>query len=407
MSKRLLILIGGHLSLGPRPQKEAAAAVKAGFEVFVRGNWWNAQLAEEDLAIAHSLGVNFEPMVDFRKSSFSTRATKIKHRLENKLASCFGRVSANSFGLGGPQMISEAIHLDPDLVMVHSEAGLWAGRQLMDAGYQVGVDFEDWFSHDLPEAARKSWRIGALRTLEAHFIDHASPKFATTECMAEALQTLGSNACAPVAIPNAFPWARRPNAVTRARNSEKVRFYWFSQTIGPHRGLDDLAAALDGVHGAWELHLLGNLRGYKSWFDETFDKFGDRVAIHPPVSNVDLPTRTAEFDVGLALEIPYCLNKELTASNKIFEYLRCGLPVIATNTRGQTEVLSRCSDAGWLVPSNRVSDLRTTIQRIVTSPEILADAQIAALNAAEHVWAWELFEPLLVAGLLNGISATK
>lgn len=51
----LLILIGGHLSLGPRPQKEAAAAVAAGFRVSMRGNWWDPRLAEEDQRLAHEI----------------------------------------------------------------------------------------------------------------------------------------------------------------------------------------------------------------------------------------------------------------------------------------------------------------------------------------------------------------
>jgi hypothetical protein len=36
-----LILTGGHLATAPRPQKEAAAAVAAGFRVMIRGIWWD------------------------------------------------------------------------------------------------------------------------------------------------------------------------------------------------------------------------------------------------------------------------------------------------------------------------------------------------------------------------------
>jgi hypothetical protein len=50
--------------------------------------------------------------------------------------------------------------------------------------------------------------------------------------------------------------------------------------------------------------------------------------------------------VGLALEQPSCLNKQLTASNKIFQYLQSGLLVAASGTPGQREVLSEIPLAG-------------------------------------------------------------
>tara|TARA_R110002073_G_scaffold56906_2_gene144975 strand:+ start:12728 stop:13951 length:1224 start_codon:yes stop_codon:yes gene_type:complete len=407
MTKRILINIGGHFALGPRPQKEAAAAVKAGFEVFVRGNWWDTQLAKEDLEIAKKLGVEFKPLLDLRHRNMRTRLTKLKHRASATIASCLGTTSARSFGNAGPEMVKETVRMAPDLVMLHSEAGLWAGKKLIKAGYRVGIDFEDWFSEDLPMSDRKSRPTDALKELETLLVRKADPQFATTQCMADALRELAGTSIAPIAIPNAFPWASRPATNPINNLGETVRFYWFSQTIGPHRGLEHLATALKEIEGSWELHLLGNLRNYQEWFNETFGMLGDRVTIHSPVTNQELPVKTATFDIGLALETPYCRNKDVTASNKIFEYLRCGLPVIATDTRGQCEVMSKCPDAGWLVPSNDVERLRSLIQKIVDRPAVLSDARNASLHAAEHVWAWELFEPKLIEGLLRGVETKR
>ncbi|MFN7860877.1 MAG: glycosyltransferase, partial [Pseudanabaena sp.] len=70
------------------------------------------------------------------------------------------------------------------------------------------------------------------------------------------------------------------------------------------------------------------------------------------VSNGELLSRIAEHDIGLALEIPYCFNKQFTISNKLFQYLQAGLAIIATNTEGQSEFLSRYPEVGPLIPSN-------------------------------------------------------
>lgn len=147
----LLILIGGHLSLGPRPQKEAAA-VAAGFQVTMRGNWWDARLADEDQKLASEIGIDFAPLLDMcGGSGFFFR---LKQRAAREWFRLTGIATARSFGNGAPEMLREATRLKPDLVMVHSKAGLWAGNQLLKKGFRVGVDFEDWFSEDLPEADR-------------------------------------------------------------------------------------------------------------------------------------------------------------------------------------------------------------------------------------------------------------
>ena len=49
--------------------------------------------------------------------------------------------------------LRKAQHIRADLTIVHSEAGLWVGKQLIQKGYAVGVDFEDWFSRDLLPSA--------------------------------------------------------------------------------------------------------------------------------------------------------------------------------------------------------------------------------------------------------------
>lgn len=390
----LLILIGGHLSLGPRPQKEAAAAVAAGFRVSIRGNWWDQKLAEEDQRLAQEIGLDFQPLLDLRSGSdFSLR---LKQRLARDLFRFTRIPTARSFGNGGPEMLAEAAKLKPDLIMVHSEAGLWAGSQLLKKGHPVGVDFEDWFSEDLPEADRKGRPIKALKKLENHLLQNARPRFATTTAMATALAKAAHLTDLPLTIPNAFPWSKAPQ---HQDHLPPLKLYWFSQTLGPKRGLEELAQSLEGLRGNWQLHLLGALRHYEGWFESTFQKIRPHVRVIAPVSNAELPAVTAQFDLGLALEIPHCQNRDLTATNKIFEYLRCGLGVIATDTSGQKEIMAACPDAGTIVPAFAPDALRTAIQSYLDAPEKITSAKKAALHAAEHHWAWEKFAPLVGSAL--------
>lgn len=401
----LLILIGGHLATAPRPQKEAAAAKAAGFRVEVRGVWWDRRLADEDRQLARDLGVGFAPVVDLTRGGLATRWFRLRQRIAKECCERWNIVLPRAYGLAAPELLGEALRLKADLTMVHSEAGLWVGRQLLRRGRRVGVDFEDWFSEDLPPKDRKGRPVAAIKSLESELARKARPALATTQVMARAIAVQADTTTPPTAIPNSFPWtsAPLPGPPRDARTAGSVSFYWFSQTIGPGRGLETLAQALPQLNGDWEVHLRGELRAYGPWFERTFPaSVRSRVHVQATVPNAELAAHSASHDVGLALEIPHCPNRDLTATNKIFEYLRCGLAVIATATQGQLEVMERCPAAGWVVPPDDSAALAAAMQRVLDGRALLDEAKTAARQAGESTWAWERFEPELQRLLRSG-----
>jgi glycosyltransferase involved in cell wall biosynthesis len=407
----LLMLIVGHLANAPRAQKEAATARKAGFRVLIRGIWWNDRLALEDLTLATSIGVDFGPVVDLRKRDLSTFLLKLKQRLAREICSRFAWESSRALGIGGPEMLKEALRIKPDFTMVHFEAGLWVGVQLLQRGFRVGVDFEDWFSEDLSLADRKARPLGLLKVLERKLLRTADLTITTTHVLADALAVDAETSRVPVVMPNCFPWKKAPyleSGIKDSRSSAALSFYWFSQTIGPGRGLETLGRALTQVHGEWELNLRGNLRNYQTWFESAFPAtIRNRVKLLAPVSNADLPLVSSVHDVGLALELPHCASRDLTATNKIFEYLRCGLAVIATQTAGQEEVMSACPDVGWRVPPGDVEALRGVLQNCIDNRDLVMIARARSLAAASSQWAWESFEGSLVDLLRKACSGDQ
>jgi glycosyltransferase involved in cell wall biosynthesis len=398
----LLILIGGHLATAPRPQKEARALREAGARVLVRGTWWDEALAAEDLALARALGVDYRPVVDLRGGG--ALGVRLRQRAARELFRRTGIATARAFGLGAPELLREALRIRADLTMVHSEAGLWAARELLARGLRVCVDFEDWFSQDIPAAERSQRPQAALQALERHLLREAQVCLAPTRCMAEALARDAGTDRIPVAIPNCFPAAEREAAAQGPRDprpTDAVSFYWFSQTLGPGRGLETLAAALPHLQGNWHLALRGALRTHREWFERTFpEPLRQRLQVLNLVPNAELLSRSMSYDVGLALEEPTCPNKDLTASNKLFEYLRAGLAVIATQTQGQDEGLSACPEAGVRVPPSDPQALAQAMQKYLDDPGILWNARQRALEAGAGPWAWEAH-----AGRLRGALA--
>jgi len=408
-SKSILILIGGHLATAPRAQKEAQALRAAGAEVAIAGTWWNDKLAAEDASLARDLGVEFKAVVDLRGGAKGRRRIRLLQRFARE---CFLRwriVMPRVFGTGAPELLREATKRNADLTIVHSEAGLWVAQQLIRRGRRVGVDFEDWFSRDLMEADRRTRPVNALEALERELLRNASVCTTTTSAMAHALAEDAGTKRVPTVVMNCFSADDRRTAAAGPRDAhddEAVSFHWFSQTIGPGRGLESLARALPLLRGRWIVTLRGALRSHSEWFERTFAPWvGSRVFVLEPVDNRELLARTMSHDVGLALEEPYCESRDLTATNKLFEYFRAGLAVIATRTRGQAEVMMQAPEAGRLVTPADHGELASAMQTVIDDRNLLHAQRKLSACAGQTTFAWESHVENLVGAVAAGLNA--
>jgi glycosyltransferase involved in cell wall biosynthesis len=400
---RILILIGGHLCTAPRPQKEAAALADAGHDVLVVGLWFDAALVDRDqqlypaiLDLDHVPFWRFQPLLDFRGLDWRQKCQRSGIRIQAKLAhQLFQRAQILSpvlLGYGAKAMLRFARNYHADLTIVHSEAGLWVGQQLQQQGYRVGVDFEDWFSQDLLPAAQAKRPIAWIKSLEATLARSCHYCLVPSQAMATAI-AIAYQSRTPTVVYNAFPVNRA--RVDPSKNHDRIdqltpSLHWFSQTIGPGRGLETLLAALPDIQGSIQIHLRGNCPpAYRTWLiDQVPEGWHDRIFVHDPVANQELPARIAEHDIGLALETVTIPSRNLTVTNKFFQYLEAGLAVIATNTAGQREVLQACPQAGQLIASDDARSLAQAINHWVQHPGKLAIAQQAATQVSA-VLAWQ------------------
>ena len=394
---RILILIAGHLCSAPRPQKEAETLSAAGHEVTVKGLWFDGELAKRDRQLIASRRWGFDPVLDLRGISLGSRAKCINLRTRRRLAqeTCgrLGRFTPSLLGYGPNEMLKAALSESADLTIVHSEAGLWVGAQLLKKGMRVGVDFEDWFSEDFLPKDRIRRPIEQLRSYEAELIGQCDYRVTTSHALADALSRAYA-APLPNVVYNVFPFAERARIDDEMRDRSDRRLpslHWFSQTIGEGRGLETLIRSLRIISVPLEIHLRGNCseNTRQSLNRIVPELWRGRFFIHPTVPNGELLSRIAEHDIGLALEVPYCSNKELTISNKVFQYLQAGLAIIATDTAGQREVFTRRPEIGSLIPADDPRTLATAIENLLNEPAKLRLAKAAAVKAAEEEFCWE------------------
>jgi glycosyltransferase involved in cell wall biosynthesis len=382
----ILILIGGHLCTAPRPQKEAETLAQDGHTVVVQGVWFDPILAKRDRTLMAHSSFQFEPVLDFRPGRLERWGVRLQARLAREAFTRWGHFSPALLGYGAKAMLRSAWQKKADLTIVHSEAGLWVGHQLAQRGLRIGVDFEDWFSHDLLPEAQTSRPIDHLKHFEQQLMHHSAYCLTTSHALANTLsQTY--QAPKPIVVYNTFP---TPSITSPRPPRSRPKLHWFSQTIGPGRGLELLCQALPLVTAPVEIHLRGACSSvHRQWLDSLLsDEWRSRLFIHPTVSNDELPACIAQHDIGLALEQSDPPSRNLTITNKLFQYMQAGLAIIATDTAGQREVFAQCPTIGRLIAADDANALAQAIESLVLHPSTLQAAQAAALQAAQTHFDW-------------------
>jgi glycosyltransferase involved in cell wall biosynthesis len=158
-----------------------------------------------------------------------------------------------------------------------------------------------------------------------------------------------------------------------------------------------------------EVHLRGNCSPQnRLWLTQQIPTaWADFVHTHATVPNAELPARIAENDIGLALEQTTPPSRNLTVTNKLFQYLQAGLAVIATDTAGQREVFQQYPTIGHLVKSGDAIALATAIEDLVCNPTQLRAAKAAARHAAKARFCWELERQNLQEAATVALSGTR
>src|SRR5262249_36659143 len=131
-----------------------------------------------------------------------------------------------------------------------------------------------------------------------------------------------------------------------------LSIYWFSQTIGPGRGLEQVITAMGRARKPIKLAIRGSdFLGYSAVLRALAAKAGvaDAVSFLPPGPPDEMARFAAEHDVGLACEIGSPPNRAISLTNKIFVYLLAGIPVLLSDTPAQRALSGELSVAAQLI----------------------------------------------------------
>lgn len=393
-SARILILTGSHLCRNPRVVKEATTLATAGHDVTVLGIRSHRPSVPLDTELVTAVGL-------FRHHQIECLDGPIAwlHRARTRLAREMLRrsgIEAPSVLGPAPALLRAARRIPVDLVIAHTEPALWAATRLLTSGKRIAADLEDWHSEDLLPEARATRPLRLLRKIEQALLHHAAYITTTSHALAGALHARNGGRF-PTVITNSFPLGP---SLMPSQGSTPVRLLWFSQTIGPGRGLEAFLAAWALTHAPSRLTLVGedHQNFGRSLRDALPPTHRNRLDILPSTPPDALPALIAEHHIGLALENRAPPNKDLTISNKILQYLGAGLAVVATPTAGQREVLARNPAAGLILETpDDPSAVARALDALLADPDAVNAKRRAARELAKTHYCWEREAPRLLS----------
>jgi hypothetical protein len=345
--RRVCLISPGHLSTNPRLVKEARALSEAGYKVQIICGRYLPSGTVQDVALkSRDWDVTAVP--------FGKREARLGTHVKQKIAQS---ISTRLYH-GGlrfrhlAEMAQSPVTSDliaatcnaprADLYIAHylpalSAAALAARKN----NSRYAFDAEDFHLGDLPDEPQHAPAKSLIRHIESSYLLGAAYVTAASPLIADAYaETYGIPR--PTPILNVFPRANAPKAPTpRGTATPGPSLYWFSQTIGPGRGLETALEAIAIARTHPHFYLRGTPAvGYREHLMARANALGisDRLHFLEPGAPDEMERLGSTYDLGYAGEDGATRNRQIALANKIFSYVISGIPIIATDIQSHRDI---------------------------------------------------------------------
>ena len=409
---KINIISGIQICNNPRVVKEADALTEAGYEVEVFSSLLRRTDASLETALSENKSWKLTPVIDNSNQSIGQQfrwfGARSRCRIWNKIYRTSGWGNVRQLGYAAPEMLRLCRQRKAALNIVHLEQALWVGNQLLDDGERVAIDLEDWYSEDLSLGDR-SFRPGyLLRRWEKRLLRDGCYATTTSHAMGSALSK-AYNCEIPEVVYNTFPRQERnrlDGKTVDRKDHQTPSITWFSQTVGPDRGLEILVEALQKIVMPVQIHIRGRCRkGYEESLRSRIPA-GSRhqIFFHPSVPHHQLLSRLAEHDIGFAGELSHCRSRDLTITNKIFQYLLAGLVILSSDTAGQQEISKAHPNLLRTFQGNNIQSLADRLNQLLNNQNQMKSTKQQAVTLAETKFCWEESKHVLVSRVREALS---
>ncbi len=389
-NSKIIILTTGQPSTNPRMVKEYQALKEAGYEVKVFYSYWQDWAVEADNKLFSEGTLHLPDFTMVGGSPFSDKfnynLSRVFHKLNKFIYAKTGWKIVSSTSRVTSYLTTAARKTKADLYIAHNIGALpaaVAGAKKWDA--KAGFDAEDFHRGDF-----KKWESPQQQhviKIEDKFIPLCNYLTAGSPLIGAAYEKLyiGKRF---LPVNNVF--SKRFLQSIIPGNSNVLSLFWFSQTVGPYRGIEAVVHAMNLLPTSMnvELYLLGQL---SVGFDNVLLDISLSKKIHflPPSSPNEVFAISAQYDIGLSIEIPYCNNKDFCLANKMFTYMLAGNCIVFSDTSAQVKFLKENPGSGFIYKSENKQQLAALINRLYENRTELLDARSNARQLASLEFNWE------------------
>lgn len=411
-AKLVCLVTPGHLTATPRLLKEADALHAAGYRVHVvHGSHFAPQVADDARIAARA------PWTSTAVRSFGgpgALVRKLRRRLAQKLvrfaAFADPELAARAHHAETMRLAGAAARVDAHYYIGHCLPGLAAAAIAAErTRAKFGFDIEDYHDAETHFIATDPAQRAAARIVQATWLPRAHHLTAASPLIAAQYQQHYGVSAATVL--NVFPLADAPAAPGDPGPisvDRPARLYWFSQTVGPQRGIESIVELMAHLRTPVELHLRGHLApSYAATLKELKARHGahGRIISQPFADTAEMVRLAASADLGLSLEQSEPLNRDLCLTNKIFVYLLAGVPQLMTATRAQTALAPELGEAAFVDDFADLPALARRIDEHFASPERIAAARQAAWRLGQTRFNWDAEQKLFLRSVKKALGS--
>lgn len=394
--RKVVIITSGQPSLNPRLVKEADLLAEIGDDVTVIYQYWNNWATELDNAILkdkkwNAIRIGGDPFTQ----KISYWYTRLRHKISVLMLKTFGfiyNLPELAIGRCTIELTKTAQKIKAEVYISHNLAALPAAvNAAKKNNAYCGFDAEDFHRQEVSDDLQ-SLHYQLVKYIEDKYLQATDYFTAASPKIAAHYKALYPQ-LNPSTINNVFPIKNLVNFEDKI-NSKELKLFWFSQTIGPKRGIEDAIAAIGSLkNSSISLTLLGDISQDQLHY---FKTFATEAGLNPsqlqflaPVQPEHIFKLAKNYDIGLALETGFCLNNNIALSNKIFTYLTSGLAIIASETSAQKEFTSTYSKVGKSYPIHNIKALAALINFYIQNNDQLTQAKKEAHLLAKNELNWE------------------
>lgn len=402
--QRVCILTPGQIGSNPRVVKEADALFEAGYNVAVIATRALDRLEPRDRALMRRIHWRLE-RVDLR-GMFRRKFRRLRQATARQLfrAKAGARFANLAHHAATPALMARALATPADLYIAHYPAALPAAvAAARRYNVRYGYDAEDFHPGEWPPTSEFEAERRLVHSIESRYLPGVAYVTAAAPLISDAYAvTYGAR---PHVVLNVFPRRQAPAAPSpRGDVSPGPSLYWFSQTIGPNRGLEAAVRAIGAARTRPHLYLRGTLsQGYGAQLETLAREVGagGRIHILPPAEPDEMERLASRHDLGLCGEIKHSENQVRALSNKLFSFVLAGTPPLMSDTDAQRAFAAEAGLTELLYPIGDAEALAGQLDRWLGDCGALAWLRERVWRLGQERYNWDVER----AGLLEKVEA--